>query len=248
MITQEQMIQLIETKGHVHTDDGDDLGAVEQIFIDDSTGRPTWILVAAGTPGSAAVLVPAPGATVDSRTVRVPYSRDLIEGSPRMPEDGRFGPDEEQQLLRHYGHGVPAHAGTDDSHDAVPGTDTVLTRSEEQLRVGTVTRETGTIRVSKYIVTETVTETFPVRREELRVEHLPMEDAGEATPPDSGVTRIGTPFDEGEYEIVLYEERPVVELEIVAVERITLIRETITEAEEVSGEVRKEVLEATEGH
>ncbi|WP_162149091.1 YsnF/AvaK domain-containing protein, partial [Arthrobacter sp. H41] len=124
--------------------------------------------------------------------------------------------------------------------------DTGMTRSEEQLRVGTETRESGTVRIHKYIVTETLTQTIPVRREEIRIEELPLESAGEVTAAGPGVERIGTPFEEGEYEIILYEERPIIELETVPVERITLTKETITEAETVSGEVRKEVIEATE--
>ena len=52
-----------------------------------------------------------------------------------------------------------------------------LTRSEEELRVGTQQREAGRARLRKYVVTEQVTQTVPVRHEEVRVEREPISDA-----------------------------------------------------------------------
>jgi hypothetical protein len=43
-----------------------------------------------------------------------------------------------------------------------------MTRSEEELRVGTTEREAGRVRLKKYVVEEEVTQTVPVRREEVR--------------------------------------------------------------------------------
>ena len=58
-----------------------------------------------------------------------------------------------------------------------PTTDDAMTRSEEELRVGTTERESGRVRLQKYVVEEEVTETVPVRREEVRVEREPITDA-----------------------------------------------------------------------
>ncbi|MBG6184293.1 uncharacterized protein (TIGR02271 family) [Arthrobacter sp. CAN_A214] len=243
MITYEQIADLINADGQVRTEDGD-LGSIERIFVDDATGQPSWILVGTGAPGNATALVPLSGAAVDGRELRVPYEKALVEGSPRMSDVESLSTDQEEQLLRHYGLKMPAAVQNAQAGSGASGPG--MTRSEERLRVGTETRESGKVRIHKYIVTETVTQTIPVRREEIRIEHLPVGDAGEAIAAAPGVERIGTPFDEGEYEIVLYEERAVIELETVPVERITLTKETITEAETVSGEVRKEVIEATE--
>jgi uncharacterized protein (TIGR02271 family) len=52
-----------------------------------------------------------------------------------------------------------------------------MTRSEEELRVGTETRERGRVRLRKYVTTEEVTLTVPVRREEVRLEREPVTDA-----------------------------------------------------------------------
>lgn len=248
MITQEQMIDLINAEGRVRTADGDDLGSLKQVVVDDATGRPSWILVAIDAPGSSEALVPLSGATVNGGELHIPYSRTLVEGVPNMLDDRVLGPDQEEHLLRYYGLGVTGGTASVNDDHATSGMNagTVLTRSEEQLRVGTEPRESGTVRVHKYIVTETVTETIPVRHEEIRIEHLPVDGAGEAPAAGPDVVRIGTPFDEGEYEIVLYEERPILELETVPVERITLTKETIADEETVTGNVQKEVIEAIE--
>ena len=58
-----------------------------------------------------------------------------------------------------------------------PTTDNAMTRSEERLNVGTRSEEVGRARLRKYVVTENVTETVPVSREEVRVEREPITDA-----------------------------------------------------------------------
>jgi uncharacterized protein (TIGR02271 family) len=140
-------------------------------------------------------------------------------------------------------------AGTGDYDDAAgsrgavghdtsgPTTDDAMTRSEEQLRVGTESRETGRARLRKYIVTENVTHTVPVSREEVRVEREPITDA------NAGDALAGPDLSEEEHEVVLREERPVVEKETVPVERVRLDKETVTDHETVSEEVRKEQIE-----
>jgi stress response protein YsnF len=64
--------------------------------------------------------------------------------------------------------------------------DTAMTRSEEELQVGTRRRVRGRARLKKYVVTEHVQRTIPVQREEVRVEYEPAEGearaAGEAAP------------------------------------------------------------------
>ena len=118
-----------------------------------------------------------------------------------------------------------------------PTTDTAMTRSEEQLRVGTETREAGRARLRKHVVTEQQNVTVPVSREEVTVEREPITDA------NRGAARSGPAISEEEHEVTLREERPVVEKEAVPVERVRLGKQTHTEHETVGGEVRKEQVE-----
>ena len=112
-----------------------------------------------------------------------------------------------------------------------------MTRSEERLNVGTEREATGRVRLRKYVTTEHVTQTVPVQREEVRIEREPITDA------NRGAAMSGPGISEEEHEVVLHEERPVVEKETVPVERVRLDKETVTDEVTVDEEVRKERIE-----
>ncbi len=118
-----------------------------------------------------------------------------------------------------------------------PTTDDAMTRSEEQLRVGTERVQTGRARLRKYVVTEDVTTTVPVSREEVRIEREPITDG------NVGEALDGPAISEEEHEVVLHAERPVVAKEAVPVERVRLDVDTVTDQETVSDTVRKEQID-----
>jgi uncharacterized protein (TIGR02271 family) len=109
-----------------------------------------------------------------------------------------------------------------------------MTVSAERLNVGTERREAGRARLRKYVVTENVTQTVPVQREEVRVEREPITEGNR----DAAMS--GQDISEDEHEVVLHEERPVAQKETVPVERVRLDTETVTEQQTVGEEVRKE--------
>jgi len=178
----------------------------------------------------------------------VPYGKDLVKSAPSIDPDAELSPEEEQRLYQHYG--VTGHGGSGDDTSggdtnggavgrdtSGPTTDDAMTRSEERLNVGTEQTETGRARLRKYVVTEDVQQTVPVSREEVRVEREPITDA------NAGNAMDGPAISEEEHEVVLKAERPVVEKEAVPVERVRLDKQTVTEQQQVSGEVRKEQIE-----
>lgn len=112
--------------------------------------------------------------------------------------------------------------------------DGTITRSEERLEVGVERQPTERVRLRKQVITQQETVTVTIRREELRIERVAI-SAEEAASMGSGQS-IG----ETETEIVLYEERPVVTTVVRPVERIRLTRESITDEQTVTGDVRKE--------
>ncbi|GAA0481630.1 photosystem reaction center subunit H [Paractinoplanes deccanensis] len=116
--------------------------------------------------------------------------------------------------------------------------DDAMTRSEERLAAGTQREETGRARLRKYVVTEQEHATVPVEREEVRLEREPITEG------NRGAAFSGPDITESEHEVTLHAERPVVETETVPVERVRLGKETVTDEETVSGEVRKERIEA----
>jgi uncharacterized protein (TIGR02271 family) len=239
---------------------GDKLGTIDAIYLDDETGQPEWATVTSGLFTATTAFVPLAQAQDTGDSVQVPYDKDQVKNAPTMQADGNLSQDEEAELYRHYGldysqhrsdSGLPAgerdrdRDGIDDhvQDTAVgrdtsgPTTDDAMTRSEEELRVGTQTRERGRARLRKYVTTEQQTVTVPVSREEVRVEREPITDANidDAT--------SGPAISEEEHEVTLREETPVVEKRAVPRERVRLDTETVTDERQVSEEVRKEQIQ-----
>jgi uncharacterized protein (TIGR02271 family) len=257
MLSTEHIDDLLRNDGKVLSTEGDKIGSLGQVYADDENGQPTWVTVKTGLFGASESFVPLEGARVEGGDLVVPYTKDQVKDAPRVDVDGHLEPSEEDRLYAHYGldGGNRAYTEADTGHAAdraeVPGTardtagrdtsgpttDDAMTRSEERLNIGTEKQETGRVRLRKYVTTENVTQTVPVRREEVRIEREPITDANrdDAT--------AGPDISEEEHEIILHEERPVVQKETVPVERIRLDTETVTEEATVTEEVRKERIE-----
>ncbi|MFC5140020.1 DUF2382 domain-containing protein [Actinomycetospora rhizophila] len=252
---------------------GEKLGKVETVYLDNQTQRPEWAAIKTGLFGIHISLVPLARADYQGGHLEVPYSKDDVQNAPHHDPGNELSVENEQQLFSHYGvdhggdtatartHDTPTggadgagagrgerRGGTDrDEHDGAvgrdtsgPTTDEAMTRSEEELRVGTQTQERGRARLRKYVVTENVTQTVPVSHEEVRVEREPITEANAPAAHD------GPSISEEEHEVVLHEERPVVGKETVAKERVRMDTETHRDEEQVSDEVRKEQIEATD--
>jgi uncharacterized protein (TIGR02271 family) len=270
VITQQDITTIIGS--NAVDNDGDKLGKVGQVYLDDQTGSPEWATISTGLFGTSETFVPLTDASVSGGTLRVPYEKAKVKDAPRVDaEQGHLSPDEEAELYRYYGIGMGTGTettsqtttgtagyadttgtagyadttGTDTNqhgtagHDTSgPTTDNAMTRSEEQLRVGTQQVESGKARLRKFVVTENVTTTVPVSHEEVRIEREPITDA------NVGDALDGPAISEEEHEVVLHAERPVVAKEAVPVERVRLDTQTVTEQETVTDSVRKEQIEA----
>jgi uncharacterized protein (TIGR02271 family) len=228
---------------------GDKLGTIDGIYLDDETGQPEWATVTRGLFSAKAAFVPLAQAQDMGDNVQVPYDKQQVTDAPTMQADGSLSQDDEAQLYRHYGldysehrsdSGLPAGTVDDTRDDTVgrdtsgPTTDEAMTRSEEELRVGTQTRERGRARLRKYVTTETQQVTVPVQREEVRVEREPITDA------NLDAATGGPAISEEEHEVTLREEEVVVDKRAVPKERVRLDKDTVTDERQVAEEVRKE--------
>ena len=210
--------------------DGDTLGTIDTLYVDNDGGTPTFATVNTGAFGATTSFVPLAEATLDGDDVRVPYNKALVKEAPRVDPDQELSPQEEQRLYQHYNIAV--------ADGAAGGADDAMTRSEERLHVGTETTEAGRARLRKFIVSETQTKTVPVSHEEVRIEREPVNES------NIDKALAGPELTESEHEVVLTAERPVVAKETVPVERVRLETETVTEQAQVTEEVRKEQIEA----
>jgi uncharacterized protein (TIGR02271 family) len=250
------MTQAYDWRGRQLVDaDGDKVGTIEELFHDQDTEQPEWAAVRTGLFGTKLSFVPIESAQPDGEQVRVPFSRSQIKDAPKIDDaDGQLSQHEEAELYSHYGiaygerrsdSGLPENGTPDAGYErgavggdtSGPTTDDAMTRSEEELRVGKVDQERGRARLRKYVVTEQVQQTVPVRREEVRVEREPVTDANVDQALD------GPEISEEEHEVVLHEEQPVVEKRAVPKERVRLEKDAHTDEAQVSEEVRKEQIE-----
>ena len=231
--------------------EGARVGRLEEIYLDTNngrldqhTGRPEWMLIHTGLFGTKSSFAPLAGAQLDGEDVRIGYSKHEVKEAPSVEADSELSQEEEARLYAHYGlgSGVRSRAGRAPVGRDVSGptTDDAMTRSEEELRVGTAKRERGRARLKKYVVTEDVNQTVPVQREEVRVEREPITDANRDRATD------GPAISDEEHEVVLHEEEVVTEKRAVPKERVRLDKETVTSEQTVSDQVRKEQID-TEG-
>jgi uncharacterized protein (TIGR02271 family) len=235
--------------------EGEKIGKIEEIYMDAETGKPEWLAVTTGLFGSKVSFVPIAEAGEAGGEVRVPYDKQQVKDAPNAEADGELSQEEDAALYRHYGldyseyrsdSGLPQGQGGRRRFDreavgrdtSGPTSDEAMTRSEEELRVGKASRERGRARLRKYVVTEQVQKTVPVQREEVRVEREPITDANVDAATD------GPAISDEEHEVTLHEEEVVTEKRAVPKERVRMDKQTVTEDQTVSEQVRKEQIEA----
>ena len=234
-----------EWKGRTLIDSDDQkIGEIDEIYLDTETGEPAWATVTTGLFGTKTSFVPINLASPKAGRVHVNATKDQIKDAPKIDPDGELSIEEERELYTYYGREYSEANGSDSGRAPIgedtsgPTTDDAMTRSEEELALGTRTQERGRARLRKYVVTEQVETTVPVQREEVRIEREPITDANvdDAT--------AGPAISEEEHEVVLNEEQVVVEKRVVPKERVRMSKDTVTEDRQVSEEVRKEQIEA----
>jgi len=259
---------------------GDKIGKIGQVYVDDVTGQPDWVTVNTGLFGTKEHFAPLQGATVTGDDVVLPFDKDVVKDAPDVADASHLDPDEQDALYTYYAQylgntgstGTADYSATSGTADvdttsgtagytetaattgdvqasgtrsegydtSGPTTDEAMTRSEEHLNVGTQRVEAGRARLRKFVVTEQQTVSVPVSHEEVRIEREPITDA------NIGNALDGPAISEEEHEVVLHAEQPVVTTEAVPVERIRLGTETVSDTQQVTGQVRKEEVEVVD--
>jgi len=249
MITEKMTRDLIGRQAYDTA--GEKIGKVGQVYLDERSGAPSWATVNTGLLGMKESFVPLDGADMKGDGVALGVKKESVKDAPHAGQTAeRLSGHEEDELRRHYFGGNGGSAGRDSGsdHEARSGNaaghqardgrhgdhDGSMTRSEERLRVGTESEETGRVRLRKYVVTEEQNVTVPVSHEEVRIEREPIAEGTH-----TGDAKIGEATDE----VTLHAERPVVDKTTEAVEKVRLDTRTVTEDQTVSGKVRKEQVE-----
>jgi stress response protein YsnF len=215
MLMADALAHVHRWKGHpLVARDGEEIGIIDDVSVEPDQAS-AWARVSGGVLGGLSVFVPMGGALPavdDPQRLRVPFDGPVVRNSPHV-EGATPTAEETAALYAHYG---------------LPGGQVEITLSEERLHVGTRQRRVR-MRLERYTVTEEVTVTVPVKREEVRlVRDGYVEDD----------TPLGLAAD-GE-SVVLVEEEPAVTREVVPRERVRLVTETVSEEATVIEPVRRE--------
>jgi sporulation protein YlmC with PRC-barrel domain len=96
--------RMLRFRGEQLTDsNGEQVGKVEEIYLDADSGEPEWALVHTGLFGTKRTFVPLAGATEENGKLRVPLEKFKVKQAPQVEPDGKLTKDEETALYQHYG-------------------------------------------------------------------------------------------------------------------------------------------------
>ncbi|GAA2855009.1 PRC and DUF2382 domain-containing protein [Streptosporangium fragile] len=102
MITREQIPMVIDHP--LYDRDGDKVGEIKHVYLDDATGRPEWLCVKTGFFGMKETFVPIRDANVVEDHVEVGYDKARIKNAPNVDVEagGHLSAEEERELYRYY--------------------------------------------------------------------------------------------------------------------------------------------------
>jgi hypothetical protein len=229
--------------------DGNALGTITAVFLDDATERPSWVGLTDGlhaTSGDVSVIAPISGAEYADGRLRLTVSADAVRTAPRASRPDRLSPAEEITLRRHYLAEAPPprHAAAAAATATATATVGGMTRSEEQLQVSMVVEPWARAVLRIEEVTEEVLVPVTITRQQARIEYLPLATDTARTPGDPAAPGAERPTGATEW-VTLYADQPTVTLQRRPAERVRLRTAWATEETAVSADLRRERIELT---
>lgn len=115
MITKEDARQLAGQD--LFDRNGDRIGEIRQVFVDDTTAEPTWVAVRTGWFGVTESFVPLAGVDASGRELRAAFDKSTVKDAPRLATDEPLTVQDEDSLYRHYGLSDPSVNSAVDRRD-----------------------------------------------------------------------------------------------------------------------------------
>ena len=100
MITEKNLKDLFAATAY--DKDGDKLGAVKEIFVDDETGQPAFAEVGHGLFGMSSSLVLMRGHRFSGEDLQLAFSKDRIKDAPDVGTDEHLTREDQQRVWDHY--------------------------------------------------------------------------------------------------------------------------------------------------
>lgn len=105
MLKRHELQQMLQDKATVYGSDGEKIGTLGQIYLDDETGIPSFATVHTGLFGAAENFVPLEEAEISGNHLYVKFSRDFVKNAPRLDPGTYLGDAEEERLYDYYAGG-----------------------------------------------------------------------------------------------------------------------------------------------
>lgn len=252
--------------------DGDKVGGVKDVYVNDTTGQPDFVSVNHGLFGGGDSIVPLRGHTLRDGELHLAFQKDRIEDAPDLDENGHLTTEDQDAFYRHYGlentqdvttyetgnrfaeTGAAGAAGAGAGYAAGERTDVDTERRDvvdadrrDVADNDEIIRSEEQLNVSKDRV-----ETGEVRLRKYVVNEtenvevpVEREEVRVVREPITDADRANYDgnISEQEASVTLSEDRVNVSKESVPVEKVSLEKDTVRDTETVSEEVRKERFE-----
>ena len=82
---------------------GEKLGDVNEVFVDDQSGQPTFVEINHGLFGMNSSLVPLRGHDFSGDDLKLGFSKDRIKDAPDFDSDKPLTPEAQSDIFKHYG-------------------------------------------------------------------------------------------------------------------------------------------------
>jgi len=96
--------------------EGSRVGKISQVYFDEQTGQPLWVLVETGLFGTKLSFAPIHGSTLDDQVVVLAVTKDQIKDAPNIEKDSQLSETEQDALRQHYS-GYLSTAGDTSGYD-----------------------------------------------------------------------------------------------------------------------------------
>ncbi len=86
----------------VYDKDGDKIGKVDEVYLDNASGQPEWVSVKTGLFGSSLSLIPLAQASTSGDSVKVPFAKSVVKDAPHHDPGKELSETDEVDLYRYY--------------------------------------------------------------------------------------------------------------------------------------------------
>ena len=250
--------------------DGDKVGGVQDVYVNDTSGQPDFVSVNHGLFGAGTSIVPLRGHTLRDGELHLAFPKDRINDAPDLDENGHLTTEDQDAFYRHYGltetkdvttydtgrHAAAGAAGAGAAGAAGAGAAAGERRDVKDVETdaaaagAAATDKDAIIRSEEQLnVEKDRVESGQVRLRkyvvnETETVEVPVEreEVRVVREPITDADRANFDGKIGEQEasVTLHEERVNVNKESVPVEKVALEKDTVQDTERVSEELRKE--------